>query len=273
MTMIDRVGRFRGRPVQGVIKPTKNGFPSFNVELEVTQMYDEDTEAWVDWSEFGQSITAYLCLFNNEKALLNYEQVMKAFEWDGIDMAALQTDDFGDLQISFEVEENDYKGKIRLQVNWVDTFDAEGHSGPLQPMVAGDLAALNAQYAPFMKQAPAAVPAKAPPKARKGGRPKGSKNKSKAAPPVAVAPPATAPPPPAPAPAPAEDGIASSLDRNGTWVAINDFGAGKVDGELINQAWLKGVAEVSASSQMTEDNFTGTEWEAVKATVLDILTV
>ncbi len=273
MTMIDRVGRFRGRPVLGVIKPTKNGFPSFNVELEVTEYFDEDADQWMDWSEFEQEITAYLCLFNASKALLNYEQVMKAFEWDGIDMAALQTDDFGDRLVSFEVEENTYEGKIRLQVNWIDTYDAEGRGGSLQPMDTGDLQALQAQYAPFMKQAPVAAPAKAPAKGKgKRGRPKGSKNKA-AAPPKPAAPPATAPPPPAPAPAPAEDGIASSLDRNGTWNAINDVMAGKTDGELINQAWLKGVAEVSGSSQMTEDNFTGTEWEAVKATVLDILTV
>lgn len=261
MTMIDRIGRFRGRPIEGVIKPTKNGYPQLTVRIDATEYFNEDTGEWIDWSEYGQSITAFLVLFNATKALLNYEQVMKAFDWDGQDMAALQSDDYGDRQVSFEVEENEYQGNVSLRVNWIDAYDAEPRGGSLKPMDTGDLKALNAQYRQHMKAAPKATPAKATPAKAK------AKPKPKAATPPA--PPAAAPPPPVPVPA-AE---ASDSTRESAWFGVNEAMDGKTDTQTITQAWIKGVAEVSATAGMTEDNFTGTEWEAVSQTVLDLLSV
>jgi hypothetical protein len=255
--MIDRIGRFRGRPTQGVIKPTKNGFPQFIVQLDATEYFNEDTGEWIEWSEYNQSITAFLVLFNATKALLNYEQVMKAFAWDGQDMADLQSDDYGDLQVSFEVEENEYQGNVSLRVNWIDAYEAEPRGGSLTPMDSGDLKALNAQYKQFMKAAPKAKPTKGT----------GKNVKKAAAPP---APKAAAPPPP-PAPAPTPD--ASDTTRESAWFAVNMAMDGKTDTQTITQAWVKGVAEVSQSAGMAEDNFTGTEWDAVSQTVLDMLSV
>jgi hypothetical protein len=253
--MIDRIGRFRGRPTSGVIKTTKNGFPQFTVNILATEYFDDSTGEWVDWSEYDQSITAFLVMFNATKALLNYEQVMKAFNWDGTDLAALQTDDFGDLQVSFEVEENEYQGKVSLRVNWIDTYDSEPRGGNLKSMDAKDLKSLNAQYSQFMVQKKAAAPAQTK-----------AKRKTKAKP-TATAP--TTPPPTAPPAVPTAP--ATGLTQDTAWVAVNE--ASDAGTDAITKAWLQSVAEIAEASDIVSDNFTSNEWEAVRATALDILTV
>lgn len=267
--LIDRIGRFRGIPTQGVISKTKNGFPQFVVTLLATEYFDDSIDEatgdpvneWVDWTEYDHSITAYLVLFNASKALLNYEQVMKAFDWDGTDLEALQQVDFGELQISFDVEENEYNGNISLRVNWIDAYDSEPGSRGLKPMESSDIKALAAQYKGFMKTAPKAEPVKATPAkaaAKKRGRPKGSKVKSKEVAPAVPTrnPTTTRPITAAVVPMPEEE----------AWTKLSTIASeAKLQTEPIADAWLNAVDSVATDVNMPQDDFTDTEWGNVFA--------
>lgn len=242
MARFDRTGRFRGRPTQGVIEATKNGFPQFVVRLEATEMWDEVTKSWVDWSDYDMSITAYLVLFNATKALMNYDQVMKAFNWDGTDMLALQNDDFEDLQVQFEIEENEYNGATSLRVNWIDAYDSlGGRGGDLTPSDPTLIKSLNAQYKQFMRTAPKIAPAAAPaaaPAVKPGKAKTKAKTKVK-----------TQGPPPMPS-------ATFVIDQIGAWTKLNEVG----NGTDVSGQWLSAIAAVSESDNVTETDFTNIQW-------------
>lgn len=258
MTLIDREGRFRGTPTAGIIKTSTNGFPQFVVEFQATEYYDEtgefgDAGEWVDWSDYGQTMRAYLVLFNAEKALLNYEQVMKAFNWDGTDFAALQTEDFDGLMIQFEVQMNEYKGTSRLQVNWVDTYDANPVS-TLAPMDPNKIKQITAQFGKFMVKGKKAAPAKA-------GKPKAIKPKAQAKK-------STAPPAPA-AKAPA-GGLPTEVDKGGAWEFL--FAKkGDIEDDTLAEAWVAGCEAIGGEAD--EDEFTDEQWAQVRDHVMDKLEI
>ncbi len=255
--LIDRVGRFRGIPTQGVIGKSKNGFPQLIVQLQVTEMFDETVNEetgeplneWVDWTEWDMSITGYFVLFNATKALLNYEQVMKAFNWNGTDLEALQRTDFGDLQVSFEVEENTYSNQTRLQVNWIDNYDAEGRS--LKPMESSDIKALADQFSNFMVAAPKAKPVK--------------KTRGKAKPKAKVVAPAV--PVRSTAVSPTVSGTGSVMPQDEAWTQLNVLAEeAKIESEPLADAWLNAADSVQESSGVPQGDFTNENW----GTVFDI---
>lgn len=270
MTLVDRTGWFRGTPTAGAVKLSTGGFPQLMLDIDITEMLDPESGEWVDWSEFDHSIRAFLILFNASKAMANYPQVMKALDWDGTDMGELQSDDYGDRQVMIEVVENTYEGKTRLVVNWIDAADGEPKSGSeLVPIDANAIATMNAQYGQFMNAAPTAAPAKAPAKGKgkgkgKRGRPKGSKNKA----PAAAAPPAVPTAPPA---APTSPPVTDGLTQESAWAAVNEAVNGTKEVPVITKAWLASVAEISESAGIAAAAFEGAEWEAVRATAIDIL--
>ncbi len=263
MTLVDRTGWFRGNPTAGVVKLSTGGFPQLTLDIDITEMLDPVSGEWVDWSEYGHSIRAFLILFNASKAMANYPQVMKALDWDGTDMGALQNDDYGDRVVLFEVIENTYEGKTSLKVNWIDAADAECKSGgELTPIDSNAIASMNAQYGQFMNKPAAAAPARAGKPKAKRGRPK----KNAAAPTPAVP---TVPPVAPTSPPPVIAG--GTLTQESAWTAVNEAAAGAKTVADITKAWLTSVAEVSESSGIVANDFTGEEWDAVRQTALDIL--
>lgn len=256
MSLIDRIGRFRGIPTQGVMDVTKNGFPQFIVQLMATELYDEATGEWIDWSGYQQTMTAYLVLFNASKALLNYEQVMKAFNWDGANLNALQTTDFGDLEIQFEVRENEWptgSGKISLRIEWIDTYDSNptgAGGGDLTPMDTGKLNSLAAKYGHFMKSAPK------PKLVRGGDTPSVPAMPRATAPVVPIAPevPATAP--------------AVAYSQQDAWAFLNENNDGTGD---IPAAWLSAIDSVVESSGIADIAFTNSNWGEVVVLATDLL--
>jgi hypothetical protein len=52
MSQINRTGTFRFQPVDAGISLTKNKFPQWIAQLQAVEYYDEDTEQWIDWSEY-----------------------------------------------------------------------------------------------------------------------------------------------------------------------------------------------------------------------------
>lgn len=248
MALIDRIGRFRGTPTQGIVGESTGGFPQFVVQFLATEYYDEATGEWIDWTPYQQTMTAYLILFNKSKALLNYDQVMKAFKWDGVDLAALQSNDFGDLEVQFDVRENVWEQKTSLRIEWVDAYDADptAKGGDLTPMDIGKLKTIAAKYGQFMKTAPKAAPLRVA---------------TPAAPPVAQIPLPTpaATPPVAVAPV-----VVPEITQQDAWANLNIAVVGKGKSEdQVGEAFLSATDEVVQSSGREEVALTSEDWASV----------
>lgn len=272
MALIDRIGRFRGVPTQGIMGESTGGFPQFVVQFLATEYYDAEKNLWIDWTPFQQTMKAYLILFNASKALLNYEQVMKAFNWDGADLAALQSEDFGDLIVQFEVKENLYNGKINLRIEWIDSADANplsGGGGNLTPMDTGKLKALSAKYGQFMKVAAKIAPVR-------GGT-------AQALPPLYTSPVPTLPLPGIPAPSVPvavegheNTGIIEGITQQAAWAGVNEVNStlqAKLTDDALGTIFLTATDEIANGVGRSEDALTNVDWLAVLANATDVLTV
>ena len=71
---VDRTGVFRVEVVDnGLGETRKAGYPQFNINAKVLAHYDQDTEAWVDFSECGNGYTfMYVWYGRQEKRTRHY---------------------------------------------------------------------------------------------------------------------------------------------------------------------------------------------------------
>lgn len=139
-TKIDQAGTYRGQIAEHGIGMTKKGYPQFVCRITAAEKWVESKEelehfelgkpAWADWSDFDEEITGYLVLFNDtdefseDTALLNYHQLKTALGWDGDEFNSLAEGEHVGKKVLFRVEENEWDGKVRLQLNWLDDYEA-----------------------------------------------------------------------------------------------------------------------------------------------------
>lgn len=152
MGQIDRTGSFRGYAIDSGMGQTKNGFPQWIASLQAVEYYDEETEQWVDWSQYDvNEITGYFCLFGGDgNPTLTAKQLQKALGWSGESFQALCAD-YSTTLIQWRVEERTYKDNTSLQVTWVDHADAEP-GRTIQKLDNDDVKKLDAKYAAALKK-------------------------------------------------------------------------------------------------------------------------
>ncbi len=183
---LDRIGTFRGKPLDWGIGAKKTGdkfeSPNFQIKILLTQFYDQKENEWFDYSENEEGeareaeITTFLYLVGKIKAkggaigtTLNMEQVKKVFGWDGRSVAQLVNGNYSELEFQVRIKDNDpeYADRNPYQVSWIDVYDASPSS--LRKLDAVELKALDKQFATiFAKTAtskPVVTAAKAPAKA------------------------------------------------------------------------------------------------------------
>lgn len=167
MSQINRTGTFRGVAIDSGMGETKNGYPQWVAQLQAAEYYDEDTEQWVDWSEYEEKeISGYFVLFGGDgNPTLTAKQVQKALGWSGESFQDLNAD-FSEILIQFRVEESTYNNETRLKVTWIDSADAEpGRS--IQKLDNDAVKKLDAKYAAKLRALsggpkPKSVPGKPP---------------------------------------------------------------------------------------------------------------
>lgn len=288
---IDRIGVFRGKPVETGVGQTRNGFPQFVARLAATQKYVEDAEemtafglteaGWVDWSSYEQEMVGYFVLIGGAGTpLLNFEQVQKALGWDGGSFAALATGDYSAKEVLFRVEENEYNGVTSLKVSWIDEPNAPINPG-LRALDAAGLTNLDAKFGSVLmaskKSAPAAAPAKAAAKPPTAGKPAPGKAVASAAPakgppakPAATPPAASSPaksaspskgPPKTAAPAAEAAPFDEALDQNTAWAQV-EAKRGKATDDQLAEAWLDASAAMAPGKD--EDSMTAEEWGKIR---------
>lgn len=276
MNKIDSIGTYTGTIVEAALGETKNGFPQAILKLAAKRKFIDDPAgmkhfgltdpAYVDWSEFTEEAMAYLVLFKSTEKfdsvtkLLNYDQLVIAVGWNGTDFDNFE--EFVGKDILFRIKENDYNGKVTLQVAWIDKVDADP-AGSLRPLDAEKVKGLSAKLKFGMGGSTAAKPQRAM------GKPVSSTNSI----PAPVLPVADSSAAPASVPPAAKRGRKPKADNKLTkmeaWTAIEAATDGKDLGTKVPEAWLAACEKVGG--EKAEDDFTEEDWFAVKTEVVTAL--
>jgi hypothetical protein len=268
MSAIDRVGSFRGKVIDRGISETKNGFPQLVLQLVATEKWDEQAEVWVDWSQFDVTeATAYMCLFGkNKKATLAVNQAMKAFGWDGASLLDLQENEALADQIQWRMAENTYEGDTKIQVAWIDEYDAVP-GRKVKKLEKADIKKLDGMYASALKAVSGGPKPKKAAPTPPTARPEPSPDPTPASEEASSNTPSPAPKPPAPA-APKAAKKSKAVDKDTAWsnVYAKGNGAGKTDIE-ISQAWTEAV-KTAGDDEAVEG---GCGWASVQISVLEAL--
>lgn len=285
--------------------------PQWVVRFAITARYIDDPDlmahfgitepAYVDYSSYDEETMGFLVMFkdpevfNDETALLNYEQIQLAVDWAGQDFGLLNDGSQVGKTVMIRVKEsiNPNNNKAGLKVEWIDRQDADPVR-QLQKMDDDAVKSLTQKLKIGVKgKAKPALPSKpvaASPKPGPAASPKATvtpKPASNAASPAPTASPtpkaATAPaaapaaakatpkakaaPPPPPA---ATDTIDSNGDtlpkactRDRAWEILCDNKGDNEDG-VVEGAWIAAVTEVSENnSNLDEEKFTEANWGKV----------
>lgn len=268
MSIIDRIGTFRGQIVEkGLSETQKSGLPQYVCVLEATEYWDEENEQWLDWSEYAEKdITGYFVLVSKEKKpTLNADQLKKALGWSGSSLGELETMDTDDIIVQFRVVENTYNDKTHLQVGWIDHVDADP-SRSLKKLDSDGVKALDAKYAAvFKKYGDPPKPKSAPEKPKKAAKPepkeKPSKPTKKSSPPK---------PPKASKPPKKKKGEAvgaETLDLPGkcsedeAWSALEKY----LPEVSLEQPWFDAIEELGGSDAVDAEEC----WASVRDIVLE----
>lgn len=268
MSQIDRSGTFRGRLTEWGVSESSGGYPQFVGRLFATEYYDDDANAYIPWAEYEQDIIAYLVLYSMDKAgnwkeLSNSKQLKLALGWDGTDFGTLADGDYSDITLMFRVEEHEYQGNTKLQVQWVDAADAN----PVRSLTKFDASKLKALTAKFAGVLPA--PSITPAKVGKGKPAPTKPSKGKPAPtePSKDKPSTSAAP--APAAEPPTEPPAEPRTKASTWNTVVEMRAAAVTDAELAKIWIAEVAKIDKA----EDEFTSDDWATVETAVLDQVSV
>jgi len=282
---IDRDGTFRGFISEQGVGVSKNGHVQLKAVFNATEMWDADTEQWLDWSCYDETeLTGYLYLLKSDNTWFKTAtQLMKALGWSGESWDDLNNGDFSGTIIQFRVEQDDYNGKKSLKVAWVDHRDATPGTS-VQKLDADGLKSLNARCKGAFKELTGGPKPKTVPAVPKmnvtetavESAPVADKKPAKRGRPAAAKPPAKpAPTSKAPTPTPkADDAEEKPEDTNNSGSCSNaDEAWEQVEAAIdytvtpkaqVEEVWLKAVEDLGGTEAVNATH----GWDEVKEIVL-----
>jgi hypothetical protein len=304
------LGNFRGTIVDSGVSATSGGFPQLVLKVHADEMYDEEEKKWFPWDDFDwdaaeakdRSIVSYNVLFGAKGATLSCDQVKKITGWEGDSFATLCAMDLTGMKIQWRNEEDTYDGKTKVQVSWIDLFDAEP-GGTVRKLDDSALKALDAKFGEFLtstvkpetatggrkrgsKKPAADAPAEetkteAPAEETKTEKPKGRRGRPKGKDKAAEAPKTEAPkteppeasktePPESPESKSEEDVLATSgpCTKQEAWADVNELKSEGVTDTELSAEWLKQIDAMAPGKE--QKDITDEEWGTVRAAVLDV---
>lgn len=173
---VDRTGTYKVVPIDWAVSKSRGGFQTFAVRVNFTEFYDNESDEWIPWLDYGVEETIYLCLVgkdNKTKQIVttaNCTQVMEVFGWNGESLQELENGDYSELVFQVRYKDNDpeYVDKNPYKSSWIDKEDANPASG-LNKLDAKDLKALDSDWGMIRKASGATKKAVSAPK--KGSKP------------------------------------------------------------------------------------------------------
>lgn len=233
----NREGRFKATILEhGVSETGPNNLATFIVKLQLIQELGNG-----QWNPVDEDldITGYFYLEKRDGSLntITIDSLKSAFGWDGRDPLWLQDSDFNGHVVQVKLAFEEYQGKTKLKVQYIDAENSTGGGVPRADDNTRRSMAnrLGAKLRANAGGTPAPAPKPAP-----GSRP---------APPAPARPkPAPTPPsaeqpfqPPATAAAPAD----RPLNADAAWAAFQaNFDKPDVDPKLIETEWFRILGEM-----------------------------
>ncbi len=272
MPPLESVGRYNGLIKEhGVTTSSKQGLPQFVATLLVTQVYNDVTEEWEDWTEHGLTITAFAVLATlSEQGIptrcFKYDEVMEATGWKGVTYADLAAMDLKDHPIQFMTQDDTFTDKNGIVITKLKVVHiaAMGATLGLKKLSSAELGDLDAKFSiPGNKPAATAVK----PKAGKKAAPKPAEAETKAAPPP-VKPPARKKPPVKAEPAEEVETCTEEEAFNAVH-AYNAAMSEPVPDEIRDDYWTSAVDENSTNP----DNVTPQEWPGIRDKTIEKLDI
>lgn len=253
MGLINTTGYFKGTITDGALGQSTGGFPQEVLALKATEVYDAEGQEYLPVDDEHDEITAYLILISSkDKETKSAQQLKKIIDWDGASFVDLHGMDLADVPLSFEVQENDYKGNMTLKVNWVAEPDATP-GRTVSKITKEDAAALQARYASVLASTKAPAKAVSAPARGKGkGKGKATTTKGSGRPKPPTAPKTTAP-----------VGKCSADDAYNECFSLKRDDVTK---DRLNELWQKFVAQVNED----EAKITEEEWFEIKEKLLKV---
>ncbi len=157
---LDRPGIFKARPLSWAVRTADSG--AVAIALEYLVLAQLDGAEWVDWSAaedhtvFGDT---YVVKKDGTVHTSGVEQLVAALGWNGDLRSVAGVPPQVVVQIT--VKEEEYQGKKRLKVSWVNPGD---YSPRPEAASDGDVARLQVRFGSLLRAAAAVATKKAPPK-------------------------------------------------------------------------------------------------------------
>lgn len=279
MSQIDRAGTFRGHLTSQAIGLSKNGHVQLEVSVVATELYDQETQQWLDWSQYEETeLHGYLYLVSNKnEPYKTAEQLKKALGWSGADFSELDETDYSGIAIQFRVQMDTYEGKISPKIAWVDHADAEPGSS-IKKLDKAEIKALDAKFAKALKMLsggakPKSVPAGKPTAPKVSSDPTPSATESTA--PATTKAPAKGKAAPKPDAGEAPSGIAAHLslpetcsDADEAWAQVEQHVSKEFPAAQVEETWLKTVEDLGGPDAIEEEK----AWASVRNIVLEMMT-
>ncbi|MFB3893606.1 MAG: hypothetical protein ACE15C_16455 [Phycisphaerae bacterium] len=249
----NREGLFNAYPAEiGVDETGPNKLATCIIKFKLYEELQSSGE-WADCAADNFEITGYFYLEKKDGSLnsITIDALKAALGWDGREPFWLQETDLSGHAVQLKLAMEEYNGKRRMKVQYLNPFGSTGTGGVTKAEGAAKTAIRNrlgsklrALAGPAQKPAEPAAPPNLPP----------AKPKAPPAPP----PPAAEPPAPEPAAAPSPE-----CTMAGAWEEFTKHCSGeKWTQEAVEQEWFRILAELFPGKQ--PDQLSPAEWAVMR---------
>lgn len=158
MPLLDRAGRFKAHLTDWAVNTKQNGLPYFQGKFEIIAGIGEGG-AWEDWRTYNYEINGFFYPIKKDGTpnTKTIDSLKAAIGWDGLSLESLQTGDYSRV-VQIETDFEEYQGKQRLKVKWINPEDYEGQQ--VQKLEPQQLKSMSAKWGSVLR----AVAPKAPTK-------------------------------------------------------------------------------------------------------------
>lgn len=154
MILLDREGVFRATALSWTVQPAEQtNSVAINLDFKILAQLNTENE-WEDWAEFDDHRTYGKFFVIKKDGTINpgpVEQLARSLGWNGdLTSVALPPPT---IQIQVTVKADEYKGKVRYLVSWLNPGDYV----PFQGAAIDDIRKLQTQYGSLLRAAATSV--------------------------------------------------------------------------------------------------------------------
>jgi hypothetical protein len=128
MPVVNRVGRFKAAIIErGIGLQGENQLVTFICKFALTHEYIDGD--WADIAEESLEATAYCYLTKKDQSVNDFQvrMLQEALEWhDGDPMSLQESPDFEGKLVQITTDEDEYKGRVRIRVGFINHIDWSG---------------------------------------------------------------------------------------------------------------------------------------------------